>query len=434
MATPRRPAPVGDFEQACSTLKTMLDGSFRRELCESLAGSPTLGDALGPLRRGMETHCWTVRGTQIRLPVIKDLDARTRVDGFHALHDWDGIRDSVNPSIIPIDVLDFAVREHGSSRCTPSSVAILLDYYFLYVLSLLSLRIWDEGAADANLDALGALLTHLQGPCGSTHQFVDDAASLLLVATSHYELEERGFAALLARVRTLAPRHQEAVALSHAAAMGCHLRFGYAATYRQSVAAMRADNVADYPWLAFSLLILLRQYAGFQAMAADTAECARVIEAIVNGLSADVEAFGTTDAVRGLWSNDAERAEWEALLARHRETLVNEADGLQPDECIYSPIAFFFNFSQNVIKAAVVDAILWGEPASLTLNDLFTGVAESEAQAVAKQRRASILMEWAQSRPDPVGGRLLPVIVYDPAAGRAAFDRTIAALTSRRQG
>ena len=32
-------------------------------------------------------------------------------------------------------------------------LAILLDYYFMHVLALLSLSVWDEGDADANLDA-----------------------------------------------------------------------------------------------------------------------------------------------------------------------------------------------------------------------------------------------------------------------------------------
>jgi hypothetical protein len=430
VAAPWRPAQTSDFEQACSTLQALLAGSFRHELCDTLSQAATLGDALSTLRRGMETHCWTTAGAQTRLAVIRDLDARTRGEGFHALHDWDGIRDGVNPSIIPIDVLDFIAREHGGTRCSRSSIAILLDYYFLYLLSLLSLRIWDAGDADGNLETLAALLSDLQGPHGSTHRFVDDAATLLLVATSHYEIEERGFGSLLERVRTLATRHQEAIALGHAAAMGCHLRFGFDATYGHSVAAMRADNVADYPWLAFSLLVLVRQYERLLGAGVDDAACARVIEAIVNALSGDPGAFAGGEMVDGLWASEDESREWATLIDRHRRSLAGESESLKPDECIYSPLGFFFNFSQNVLKAAVVDAVLWGEPARLSLNDLFTGVAESEADAVAKARRAAILAQYAQARPDPIAGRLQPVIVYDPVAGRRAFDRTLALLSS----
>ncbi len=56
--------------------------------------------------------------------------------------------------IIPIDVLDYVIARRGAEPLDPIVLAILLDYYFLHLLSLLSLRIWDEGDADANLDRL----------------------------------------------------------------------------------------------------------------------------------------------------------------------------------------------------------------------------------------------------------------------------------------
>ena len=42
-----------------------------------------------------------------------------------------------------------------------ATVAILLDYYFLYVLALFALRSWDEGSADDNLDRVTRLLGEL---------------------------------------------------------------------------------------------------------------------------------------------------------------------------------------------------------------------------------------------------------------------------------
>ena len=64
------------------------------------------------------------------------------------------------------------------------------------------MRIWDDGDADRNLDRVEELLRELQGPSGSGQRFAADAETLMLIGTSHYELEEWGYAKLLARVRT----------------------------------------------------------------------------------------------------------------------------------------------------------------------------------------------------------------------------------------
>ena len=140
------------------------------------------------------------------------------------------------------------------------TLAVLLDYYLMYLLALLSLRVWDDGAADDNLARLEALLAEVQGPGGSGQRFCDDAEALMLVATAHFELQERGYGLLLERVRTLAPRRRTRVALQHAAAMGCHLRFGFEATYARDTIRMRDDNVADYPWLCFAVAGAMDEY------------------------------------------------------------------------------------------------------------------------------------------------------------------------------
>src|SRR5262249_41716067 len=140
-------------------------------------------------------------------------------------------------------------------------LAIIIDYYFIHVLELLSVRAWDEGDADENLDRLTRVLTIVQGADGSGQQFARRAETLLLLATSHFELHERGYDTLLQRVRTLNERHRVNIALGHAASMGSHLRFGFEATYGRDTIVMRNDNVADYPWLCFALSTLMRAYA-----------------------------------------------------------------------------------------------------------------------------------------------------------------------------
>src|SRR5262249_31304907 len=161
------------------------------------------------------------------------------------------------------------------------------------------------------------LLARLQGERGSGQRFVDDAETLILVATSHYEEVERGYDRLLQRVRALNRRHQLKVALGHASSMGCHLRFGFEATYRRDTVSLRSANVADYPWLCYALATLMREYIARRphvaAPPADPAPAAddgplsdRIVEAMVNGLSADARAFvGTPPA--SLAGAEAER-------------------------------------------------------------------------------------------------------------------------------
>lgn len=95
----------------------------------------------------------------------------------------------------------------------------------------------------------------------------------------------------------------------------------------------------------------------------------------------------------------------------------------------YSPLAFFFNFSHNVVKGTVVDALLRGAPWSVTLNDLLSGVADLGSPLDTRADLANTLMKYARAAPNRIRGRLMPVIVYDPQAGRRAFAITMRKLT-----
>src|SRR5204862_4045957 len=132
-----------------------------------------------------------------------------------------------------------------------------IDYYFMYLLAMLTLRIWDDGDAGGNLDRIDRLLRMLQGGGGSGQRFADDAATLLLIATSHFEMDDRAYDRLLDRVRTLSRSHRRAVALVHAGSLGAHLRFGFDVTYGRDMIAMRNDNGVDYRWLLFALATLM---------------------------------------------------------------------------------------------------------------------------------------------------------------------------------
>ena len=380
------------FDRACTLLESALATGARGALLESVGARHGGPNALRRLCAALDTN-FRAAGADGRAldECIRVLDARTHDDGFHVLHDWDGKAERFNPQTIPVDVAAFTIRQGIDGG---AAAALLLDYYYLNVLALLSLRVWDAGDPDRNLDRVDALLTQLQSADGSGHRFADRAATLLLIATAHYEPDERGYAALLEKVRTLRERHQVAIALDHAAAIGAHLRFGFEATYGRDTASMRADNVADYPWLAFALSTLLDAYtSGDDAIA----------EALVNGLCPDPRAFASMFRDR---------------FAPHRAELLDTFERFRPGERAYSPLGFFFNFSHNVVKGAVVDALMRGRPWQVGLNDLFTGRPCDPDDRVAL---TTTLMDYARHSPDRIRGRLMPVIVYDPRTGRRAF-------------
>jgi hypothetical protein len=413
------------FDSACSLVEAALNGSFRRQIVAAASDAKDLGAALVRLRARMRSHVWTAGAQRIDLErLVRTYDSHTCRDGFHALHDWDGQADKLNDDTIPVDVLNYLIDKRGTGTPDHATLAIVVDYYFLYVLALLSLRLWDDDHADENLDRLTELLRELQGPHGSGQQFAENAETLILIASSHYELDDRGFDTLLHRVRGLNGVHRTNVALSHAASLGSHLRFGFEATYGRDTVAMRDDNVTDYPWLCFALAILMGEYSRMRDARIEGPARERVVEGVLNGLSPDARGFvGTPPA--SLSACEDERARFCDLFHSYRDDLLEEFERHRPTDQAYSPLSFFFNFSHNVLKGTVVDAALRGNAWHLTLNDLLTGVTCGEPNGTSRETLAKTLMGHARSRPDKIRGRLTPVIVYDPQSGRRAFATTM---------
>jgi hypothetical protein len=421
-----RANPELTFAGACARIESALAGTARQDILDDASRSNDFKSALIRLRAGMRSNTWPASAGPIHLdPVISRYDGQTRRAGFHALHDWDGIADRVNDDTIPVDVLNFLIDQRGAEPCDRKALAILLDYYFLYLLALLSLKVWDEGSADENLDRVARLLHCVQGPGASGQQFTDDAETLLLIATSHYELYEGAYDRLLDKVRTLNDVHRRNVALGHAAGIGSHLRFGFEATYGRDTVNMRNDNVADYPWLSFSLAVLMREYARLRTADIDDPRREAIVEAILNGLSPDALAFIGSHPPASLSGCRSELAEFHDLFQTYRRDLLDDFERHRPAEQGYSPLSLFFNFSHNVLKGTVVDALLRGEPWHVTLNDLFTGVPRGDPKESSKEGLARLLMGYARATPHRIRGRLMPVIVYDPQAGRQAFSVTL---------
>jgi hypothetical protein len=367
-----------------------------------------MGDALGQLRLAMRTHTWKGDGRRaVMVKTVQACDRLTQDEGFHALHDWDGIADHVNPEIIPVDVLDFVRRIRGGHRADSTTLAILVDYYFFHVLSLLALRAWDTDDPDRALGRVGTLTDLLQGEDGSGQPFVGDPETLLLLATSHFEPDERGYETLLNRVRDLSADRQLAVGLGHAACTGSHLRFGFQATYARNTEAMRKDNFADYPWLHFAADAVLREY--------EQRGGATMAEALFNSLTADtrwlLDSGPFSERLRGVFAQ-----------------LLPAFQALEPGPQSYSPLSLFFNFSHNVLKGTVIDALLRGDAWTVSFNDLLTGPSGGRSATSSREALALTLMGYARRHPHRIRGQLMPVIVYDPVAGRVAHQSTLACL------
>ena len=126
----------------------------------------------------------------------------------------------------------------------------------------------------------------------------------------------------------------------------------------------------------------------------------------------------------------ADRTRFLDLFTRHKPGLLAAFELLRPSETAYSPLSFFFNFSHNVVKGTVIDALLWGKYWDVTLNDLLSGAPRTGLEEGDKQMLAATLMGYARSNPDRIRGKLMPVIVYDPQAGRRAYTIAIKKLTA----
>lgn len=389
---------------------------MRREIAATLSNRPSAHEALGGLRHLMRSHVWTAHGTSVPLTTgIATADGTTRREGFHALNDWDGIADHVNKEIIPVDVLDFVRAARREAPPSPMVLRLLIDYYFVHVISLMTLRIWDEEDPAAALETTAGLLELLQGPEGSGQPFVNDVETLILLATSHYEPREHGYELLLTRVRTLPLPMQQAIALGHAASLGAHLRFGYLATYDRQTTAMRDDNVADYPWLRWAVSVVLDTWLAMTPDQQATPSGRQWGEALLGGLTADTDALLADPSI-------------ETRLRPALPALRPLFDALEPGPDTYSPLSLCFNFSHNILKGTIIDAALREDPWTVSYNDLLTGAAGGRSPLPSREALARTLMDYARRSPQRIRGELLPVIVYDPEAGCARHAATLATL------
>jgi hypothetical protein len=382
-----------------------LVGGARRDIVDH-ALSGEAGSAFERLRSAMREHRFPVASGALALRRIVDtFDAKSRREGLHVVQPWDFQAYHFTKEIAPVMLLDYCARLPKRSADERSTIAILLDQYFLTVLSLLAVRAWDDGDPNGNLDRVSALVRAVQGPDGSGHAFVDDAESLLFLAVSYYHPNEDSYGLLLEKVRGLDEKHRVRVAAPCAAMLGSHLRWGLRFMYQRDAGLMRDDNIVDYPWLLFAV---------------DTLARAGATEAFLDGLSADPWAF-TGDLPAALSGDAAQHAGLRAWLRERCAGLLDEIAIHQPSPKAYSPLSYACNFPLNASVAKVAIVLEDGRPYP-SLNALFARGASGAGELAER------LMQYSASDPMRLGAGGAPLIVYDPADGAHAYNAVVRTL------
>ena len=412
-------------DDACAVLETVLAGPARGEMLDWALEGRSFGTAVKRLRSSMKTHVLRPAAGPLSLrDMIFQLDSRTREEGLHVFHAWEFADHRFSKDNLPTLMLDHCSSFGPAVLKTRASLAILLDYYFLHVLALCAVRAWDGGDAIATLDRVTRLVGHLQGPWGSGQRFVENDETLLVLAVSHYHPEEQGYEGLIERVQRLTEAHQLRFTLIASAVLGSHLRWGLALMYKRDLGRLREDNVADYPWLLFCLVTLMREYARLNEAGIDGAVRENVVDALLNGLTPDPWAF-VDEAPPALADHTAEHAELYGLLNRYREDLLAEFDRHRPKRGKFSPICFHTNFLPNTLVAVVTTALLQGSAHELPLDSLF--VADWNGEPDVRGALARTLADYAGSKGEQLRGRAAGLIVYDEGAGIRHVNMTIQA-------
>ncbi|MDA0328174.1 MAG: hypothetical protein O2958_04105 [Gemmatimonadetes bacterium] len=419
---------------AFGELESVLAGGVRAEIVSEIMRTGGEEDWFRRLRSSMGAHGFRAgSATKTFDKWVKRLDAQTRQDGFRVLHAWDHNEHRFTEDIVPVLMLDFHQRARSEHSNAAVSLAILLDYYFLHLLALCAMRVWDDADADTNLDRLTELVGALQGAEGSGHHFVDDAETLLIYGLSQFHPEEQAYDRLIQRVTQLSERHQMTFARVSTAVLSAHLRWGLWLMYDRDVVRMRNDNVGDYPWLLNSVLTLLRGYARSVDGNVMSEERARVVGGLVQGLAADPWAFRgkAPGALAGYGSDYAEVLD---LLQRYGTRFLEDAQEHRPSKEAYSPLALHFNFPHNTLVAIVTLALLEGRAQPLSLNELFVQNPTDEADEKGKERLARTLMAFSRSSPDRLGYQGAMLVAYDPLTALRSFSMTMDVLKKSLEG
>jgi hypothetical protein len=420
------------YDDACDVLERALRSSLRQDFVSGLLRGRDFPAALKRLRSAMQNHRFKTSAGSLELAeLVETFDERARAEGFEVLKEWDQVAARSSRDDVPVLMLDYFALKSADVHRRPRALAVLLDYYFLYVLALVVMRAWDEGDANRNLDRITSLLQDLRGPMGSGQQLVEDAATLLFIATSNFQPDETAYPRLLEKVWTLDERHRLAVARVGGPMLGTHLRWALTAIYERDLVRMREDNGIDYPWLFFSGMTLMREYARLREEGANGVERSHVTDALLNAMSADPWAFvGPSPAALARYED--EYAELRELLAKHEVDLLADLEAHAPADDAYSPVSLQFNFPHNALVSIVVLALLATLPLpNLPLDALLREPPRGGALEKDTDLLARAVTGYAAAHPEKRGDRRVLIDAYNPPLGLRSYTWTMSALKKR---
>ncbi len=410
----------GTLHSAHAILESLLRGSFRNQFIDELLETGEFPRAMNALRSSMKLHTFKSSGSFFSLgDVVKTLDDRTKAEGFEVFHSWNHSDHTFSNDNTPVLMVDHVTRMGIKDQDERACLSLLLDIYLFHVLTLCSIRSWDNDQPQENFDKITQLLEWLQGPYGSGHQFVKNAETLLVMAVSQYHPSDQAYDALIEKIWTLDTKRQVRFSLISTAVLGGHLRWGSRAMYSRDVVKMRADNAGDYPWLLYSLTTLMEEYVRLRRSGMENQARQKIIKALLNGLTPDPWAFFQTPPPVSLALYFEKHQVLQQLLAEYAEELATEFAAYRPTLENYSPLAFHFNFPHNVLNALLMVCFSEGSVERVPLNDLLLGETSDSPKNDKLKEVALKLMVFAGSRRDRVGPQGTKLIIYDPHVGLA---------------
>lgn len=418
--------PGRDLTSLLDALEGLLVGPKRATIVDGISAKGDLGDWLRRLRSSMSEHRFVAGERRVDLSqTVRRLDVRTRRDGFRVLHSWDHTTHEFSDDVVPVLMIDFFQRAGPEDPDPRVTLEILLDYYFLHLLALSAMRVWDADDPDAAMDRLTGLVEALQGQDGSGHRFVADAETLLIYALSQFHPEEQAYDRIIARVDGLAGERRVGFARVSAAVLSAHLRWGFWLMYGRDVVRMREDNVGDYPWLLWATLTLLRAWVESDRETDGSGD--DLVESLLQALAADPWAFtgSIPEAFSGYreWYDEARK-----ILTDNAEALLEELEAHRPTKTSYAPLALHFNFPHNALVAIVTLALLESRPQRLPLNALFTRELDDPPGGESQESLARALMAFSGARTDRLGRRGAMLVAYDPLSAMRSFSMATKAL------
>jgi hypothetical protein len=403
------------------------------------------------------------RGQRAELPrelarLDQQLTAAHLADGFEPIA-LEGFAHALDP----LQLVARAHRHWERHRWPGRNVRLpfagrVFSVFILRQVEHLSLRIWDEGtdAADDRLQEIQLLLDSVND--GSTgDSLIRDARWLIHTAQGpltrrlepYFRIAER-ISASFTSARRL--EIHKAGALLTSGHLRSQLRHRAAEADRRAddpevLAITRNSNSMDAALLVRDLVPLLDAYGTATGHARLS-----LADAIFQGLSADPELLltrldllapctmiedlfiqrGTDGHLCYSPMGEGHRRlldGYGGLIARHAESLQEDAVGLDPRDGAYSPLGLAYGFCADILSNMALDTLHSQASFGVSLEDMFASLPRTESRGRDGLDNKRARTEGWKMRQEREGARNL--IDYSPDWAAQMFERTTSALRAR---